>query len=96
MATITIGGRELQLRPDAGTLGFERNKLIPWQKKLFAARDGEVVVDTIVEGILLYVEGVDADWILSHVKSTEVKDVLGSCAEAAGRKAGAPGEAEGP
>lgn len=105
MATITIGGRELDVRP--ATLGFVRRALLPWKKSapvfeepadLAAAADLEAaIIDWQVAGALLYIghnDGITADWLLEHVR--DAGELLRELARASGQTEPAPGEAARP
>lgn len=93
MASVTIGGRELSVKP--ATLGFVRHKLIPARKRMADAGSDEATCDALAELLLVYVghnEGVTLEWIFDNVPMG-AGDLLRECAEASGQKLAAPGEA---
>ena len=93
MATVTIGGRQLDVKQT--TLG-----MLKAQDRMAArareAKSGSELADLIVEELLLYVghnEGVTADWLLDHV---QFRGGLAAVRAAAGQEPAPPGEAPRP
>jgi hypothetical protein len=110
MATITLGGRELDVKP--ATLGFLKREILPWKRDTPKRVPGteldiggiadleEEIINWRVRGLLLYLghnTGVDATWIEDHVVDVEaaVTKVIAAAGQEPAPKA-TPGEAPRP
>ena len=95
MATITLGGRVLEVRP--ATLGMLKHEVPAWAAKLSAAKTPEEFIEAILDEAMWHLganEGVTRDWLLEHIPR-KVAPWLTRLREAADRET-EPGEASGP
>ena len=95
MATITLGGRVLEVRP--ATLGMLKHEMPRWHAKLTGAKTPEDFAEAVLDEAHWHLganEGVTREWLLEHIPR-KVAPWLLRLREAADREA-APGEASGP
>ena len=92
MATVTIGGRVLDVKPC--TVGMWKRKLRPYQKDV-GTLDDDAAVDRTVDLLLAFVghnEGVTAEWLDEQLPMPP-HPVLAEVLRASGLQGAKPGEA---